>query len=1161
MAAPFDISFFLRPQVDHASLQRAAATIRSGVGNINATVGINTAGAQSGIAKLTSGAQAGALALRQAQAQAQTLTATLNGTVRVTNDGANAFRNFSEQAGLAARRFSAFTVAAGAMLTAVRAIKEGVGAAVEFELAMNKVEQVSSETKSTLASLRQDISGLATSLGVSSAALAESAITLKQAGLSAQQTRDALETLALVDLAPAFDGQKQAAEGLIAALRQFDLDSKQFKTTFSSLNAVAAEFAVESSDIVTAIQKAGGAFKLSAGDMKSGSEALNEFVALFTSVRATTRESADSIATGLRTVFTRFQRADTVKALQDLGINLRYTREEAEALGRTDLTQQFVGNFEAVKRLSEGLQGLRETDPRYSQVVEQLGGYRQISRVVPLLKEFKTAQEALNVAQSGQISLQIAAEKRQETLANKTAKLKEEYLDLFRKIVDSKAFQGLADGLLTVASGFAKVVDFARPLLPLMLAIATVKVGSNIGALVGGFGRSFSAAPGAATSAAKPGVGVVRFAKGGLVGGGTPEQNPLADTSAYVPKLESKVFSPYDPLAKPRRPLGPRANDSYIQAIEILTRARKYATGGFVTGTGNNDSEPALLMPGEFVLNKEAVAKLGVPNLRDVNDGRGRVKLQRYAAGSREPVGGLTVDQLRTKLSEAQSQFQSQAVPAKALAEQFNAAPAGAARDELGRRLDALDGPLAEAKKNIDLFAAALAQATGTKFGVFSAEPGKKPELISSHDRLEDAGFRQAGEVRRRFRDDSRVDTGVAIQNELGESGFAPSSTSAGRRVFIAPVSAPPVLPVAPAPSGSARIAALRAKQANVKPLSSAGAFTSEQLESSDVLAQAAEESATQRALAEASSVSAIAREKAARASLPPARPDARPSANSDVHFIPEGPVRNAYFNNLDTVLSAARSKQGGINDAAFDDSVSEYFARRVTDGTVNFDAPEKDLKSALRKIGRNAAASYKPGNGPVALGIDPGARESSSPSDLKSLGNDELQKLLGPVGGKLPSGYGEFQKLGLSLGVPKASVYSAKSGDIGPLVLKALEEKLRAKVEGTPELPVLTSAAPPRSSAHDARAVSPGFGDGQPPIVPPPAPPTGGNNGPPDRNNIGVVPNPRANRQLNAEQRAAAAQGLTVERYRELFRTESGGERRARERDFAAGNQPEQQF
>lgn len=60
--------------------------------------------------------------------------------------------------------------------------------------------------------------------------------------------------------------------------------------------------------------------------------------------------------------------------------------------------------------------------------------------------------------------------------------------------------------------------------------------------------------------------------------------------------------------------------------------ARKMATGGFVAGTGNRDSEPALLMPGEFVVNKKAAEKYG-PVLSAMNAGT----LKGYALGS-EPT-------------------------------------------------------------------------------------------------------------------------------------------------------------------------------------------------------------------------------------------------------------------------------------------------------------------------------------------------------------------------------------------------------------------------------------------------------------------------------------------------------------------------------------------
>lgn len=48
---------------------------------------------------------------------------------------------------------------------------------------------------------------------------------------------------------------------------------------------------------------------------------------------------------------------------------------------------------------------------------------------------------------------------------------------------------------------------------------------------------------------------------------------------------------------------------------------KAFAKGGFVGGTGNTDSVNALLMPGEFVMTKAAVQRIGVGNLSALNSG------------------------------------------------------------------------------------------------------------------------------------------------------------------------------------------------------------------------------------------------------------------------------------------------------------------------------------------------------------------------------------------------------------------------------------------------------------------------------------------------------------------------------------------------------------
>ena len=176
---------------------------------------------------------------------------------------------------------------------------------------VKEVSQVTKTTTTNLAPLTKEITRLSTSLGVSSSELANISLILSQAGLSARETRIALNALAKSSLAPTFTSITATAEGSIAAIRQFNLDIKDLERSLGSINAVAGKFAVESDDIIAAIRRTGGVFAAASQGIGTAETQLQQFIALFTSVRATTRESAESIATGLRTIFTRIQRRST----------------------------------------------------------------------------------------------------------------------------------------------------------------------------------------------------------------------------------------------------------------------------------------------------------------------------------------------------------------------------------------------------------------------------------------------------------------------------------------------------------------------------------------------------------------------------------------------------------------------------------------------------------------------------------------------------------------------------------------------------------------------------------------------------------------------------------------------------------------------------------
>jgi hypothetical protein len=442
--------------------------------------------------------------------------------------------------GAAARRFGAISLVTGTFLGLSRSIKNSLGDAIEFERQMVILSQVTGKSVKQLNDLYGEVTRLATGFGVSSDSLLKTSIILAQAGLEARKTKGALEVLAKTQLAASFDDIASTTEGAIAILAQFKREAASaggeiafLEQSLESINQVSKKYAVESSDLVAVIRRSGGAFEAAGGS-------LNELLALFTSVRATTRESAETISTGLRTIFTRIQRVDTIRQLKDLGIELQ------------DLEGKFVGPFEAIKRISEGLSSLDPRDFRFAQIVEELGGFRQISKVIPLIKQFGLAQDALNTAQSASGSLTQDAATAQQSLANQLTKVSEEFQALIRKFSDSEAFKSIAGGALEFARALIRIADAIEPLLPMIGALAAVNIGK------------------------------------GLV-------------SAF------SAFTGFGGMRGQRRNNGGKIYG--------------FATGGMVPGSGNGDTVPAMLSPGEFVIRKASVKKFGAENLARLNKG------------------------------------------------------------------------------------------------------------------------------------------------------------------------------------------------------------------------------------------------------------------------------------------------------------------------------------------------------------------------------------------------------------------------------------------------------------------------------------------------------------------------------------------------------------
>lgn len=476
-------------------------------------------------------------------------TKQINQVTAATNKAASAAEAMGRSFGLAIKRYAAFTVASRAVSLFTNSLANAVDEAIDFQREVVKIAQVTGKTVKELQGLEKTITRLSVTLGASSKELLSTARILSQAGIKAGDLNVAIEALAKTTLAPTFEDITKTAEGAVAIIAQFEGGVGKLEKQLGSINAVAGQFAVESGDLIGAVRRFGGVFKSAGGN-------LEELLALFTSVRATTRESSESIATGLRTIFTRIQRPKTIEFLRQFGVEL------------LDVEGKFVGPFEATKRLSEALSGLGQGDITFVRIAEELGGFRQIGKVIPLLQQFEVAERARQAALEGGDSLTRDAAAAQQALAVQITKVKEEFLALVRSIAETGSFQLFARSALEIASNLIKVADAIKPLIPLISTLAAVKFAKGLGSFAASAGSAFK------------GLGKNQ---GGVI--------------------------------------------------------QQFARGGLVPGSGNRDTVPAMLTPGEFVIRKSSVNKIGAGTLQAMNSNKfakgGTVKVtnpDQYAA-------------------------------------------------------------------------------------------------------------------------------------------------------------------------------------------------------------------------------------------------------------------------------------------------------------------------------------------------------------------------------------------------------------------------------------------------------------------------------------------------------------------------------------------------
>jgi len=401
--------------------------------------------------------------------------------------------------------------------------------------------------------------------------------------------------------------QSEALSTTIALQDAFGTSAEDLARKINFLNAVENQTVVSIEDLTIAIPKAGPVVKQLGGDV----EDLAFFLTAMKEGGINASEGANALKSGLAALINPTEKASAM--LMEFGVNINQIVESNQ------------GNVKGV--VLDFAAALDTLDPlTRARAIEQLFGKFQFSRLSTLFqnvsKDGTQASRVLDLVSQSTEELAILSERELKAVEDATG-------TRFKK-----AMENLKTAIAPVGEQFLKAVtpiaEFVAKILEKFngLGNGTKKALVIVATIIGAIGPVFLMTFGLIANGAANIIKLFATMRNGFLGLGkqtdqlafqtqymSSEQIEAATIASSLDQAHSKLIQTFtlessavDGLTNAYRRGIVAANNFAIANPGMMgpTRRKKFAAGGFVPGSGNRDTVPAMLTPGEFVVNKKS---------------------------------------------------------------------------------------------------------------------------------------------------------------------------------------------------------------------------------------------------------------------------------------------------------------------------------------------------------------------------------------------------------------------------------------------------------------------------------------------------------------------------------------------------------------------------
>ncbi len=488
---------------------------------------------------------------------------------------------------------------------------------------VNTTTQASTEMRKQVELLAKDIAG---KFGIAVSETAALAADLAATGLEGEKLTNSIQQTTRLAVLGEVDRQ-EAMKATLALQNAFNMSTQELSESINFLNAVENQTSVSIQDLTEAIPRTGPVINALGGDVKD----LSVLLVAMKEGGISAAEGANAIKSGMASLINPTKQA--AATAKGFGIDLEgiVTRNKGKLMP-------------TILEFQSAMMGLDEF--ARAQIIEQVFGKYQFARIAALFDNLNQAGsqtvEVIKLMSASSTDLANTANAELRTLTESTSMRFQRAMESIKASllpIGETLTRSVIPFLEKAAELFSKLVEFGQGLPEPVKNF--IKLATGITAIAGPIVMITGVLANFLGYVTKGAMGIVNLGRA-VAGIPTKQFDLLNDEQIIALKTTDLLTASYQrqdqTLSRLTSTMG-----AYIAALRNQAATNpgqfvpgskakpvKRANGGSIPGTGNTDSVPALLMPGEFVVNKEATQKYG-PVLNAMNEGN----IKGFAKGSR----------------------------------------------------------------------------------------------------------------------------------------------------------------------------------------------------------------------------------------------------------------------------------------------------------------------------------------------------------------------------------------------------------------------------------------------------------------------------------------------------------------------------------------------